>query len=118
MKKLIATLAVVMIGLGAGIASADTSKYPTHFKKFKPEGTSAAVVGKLGSPKGKCVKKRKITVYKKGKKGKAASGMTNSKGKFEIPISGRVVGPYYAKAKKKNVGDDVCRGAKSKTVKL
>ncbi len=119
MKKSIATLAVLVLALSAGAAMADTSKYPTEFKKFKPEGSYAAVVGKIGSPNRKCLKKRTINVYKKGENGKVASGTTNKKGKFEIGIAGEVRGKYYGKVTKKKIdGGDVCKGAKSKPAKL
>jgi hypothetical protein len=121
MKKLIATLAVVVVALGAGFASAAT-KYPTDFTKFKGTPGGPGVKGKIDSSKDKCVKKRKVSVFDKNKNNtKVASGKTNSKGKFEIPLGqiGKVKGPYYAKVKKKDLdGNKVCGGAKSKTIIL
>lgn len=64
------------------------------------------------------MKNRKVKIVHKHD-GTVAKGKTNSKGKFEIPVTGGAGGKYYGKVKKTKLkGGDVCRSAKSKTIKL
>lgn len=114
-------LAVVVLALGAGIAWAATTRYPTVFTEFKATTpTYAGFKGQIDSSKGRCVKKRKVKIFHKHNPSPAASGKTNSKGKFEIAVTGEFKGRYYAKVKRKELdnGDKVCRGAESKTIKV
>ena len=125
MMKFMAGLAVLVIALGAGAASTATAaaatKYPTSFKKFYGLKTSAEVKGRIGSPKGKCVKQRKIRIFRKYKKGfrQTASGLTNSKGKFKVGLLGyvppRLVLYLKVDKKKLNSGKTVCLPARSRS---
>ena len=118
-----ATAAVIgCAGLGSGVAAA-TVEYETVFKKFEVEVESGGgdVKGKLDSRKGKCLKKRNVTAYRKykGDKHKLGSDETNKKGKWKLNFGTLKVGKYYARVEQKDVGpnssgeDQVCGSAKS-----
>ncbi len=125
-----AALAVPIIALGVGAASSSTAaaatKYPASFKKFYKLKTSAEVKGQIGSPESKCLKQRKVRIFRKYKKGfrQTASGLTNSKGKFKIGptvtgyIPPRVI--LYAKVDKKKFdsGRTVCLRSRTKNKKF
>ena len=118
--------ASAVLALGAGVASAGTTKYPTEFTSFglSLSTSGGTFSGKLGSPKKRCVKKRKVTLVRKksGKSHKVGSDKTNEKGKFKIRLSVSELedGTYLAKAPKKkyekNGNKTVCLRAKSGTV--
>jgi hypothetical protein len=123
-RKWVGTLALIACaGLGSGVAVAATVEYETVFKKFEVEVESGGgdVKGKLDSHKRKCLKKRKVTAYRKyrGDKHKLGSDKTNKKGKWRLSFDTLKVGKYYAKVGQKDIGpnsageDQVCASAKS-----
>ena len=56
-----------IVALGPGTVSADDTRYPTVFKKFKYKVKNgvAKFDGKIDSPKGRCVADRKVRLYRK-----------------------------------------------------
>ena len=56
-----------IVALGPGTVSADATRYPTVFKKFKyrVKNGVAKFNGKIDSPKGRCVADRKVRLYRK-----------------------------------------------------
>lgn len=114
---------------GPEVSKEMKTEYPTSFKKFKFKGSSSAsseFKGKISSSKGKCVKKRKVKLFRQhsGNTNKVAGDKTNSNGKFEMKLGNTVKnGKYYSKVKqssyKKSNGDKVvCLDRTSGTVKI
>ena len=128
MKKLKTALVVLIVALGVGAASSSTAaaatKSPTSVKKFYGLKTAAEVMGKIGSPRSKCLKQRKVRIFRKYNKGfrQTASGLTNSKGKFKIGLLGYVPPRLvlYVKVDRKRLdnGRTICRPARSKNKKF
>lgn len=121
--------ALVCAGLAAG-ASAGQSQYPTFFTKFKFEASTSSeekFSGQIDSSKSKCIKDRKIVLYRKknGDKSKIGDDKTNNKGKFTIGVGNGPPkdGKYYAEAKESSYTGDsgskiTCGDAKSGSVTI
>jgi hypothetical protein len=99
-------LAALLLATGTAWA---TVEYQTVFKEFTIEGESGGgeVKGKIDSTKGKCVKNRKVKVFRKqsGNKSKLGSDKTNDKGKFGIGLPSLKNGKYFAEVKEKDLAD-------------
>jgi hypothetical protein len=56
-----------IVALGPGTASADSTRYPTVFTKFrvKVKNGAAKFVGRIDSPNGECVQGRKVRIHRK-----------------------------------------------------
>ncbi len=56
-----------IVALGPGTVSADATRYPTVFKKFKYKAKNAVAQfsGEIDSPKGGCVANRKVRALPK-----------------------------------------------------
>ena len=69
-----------IVALGPGTASADNTRYPTVFKKFRYKVKNGVTKfdGKIDSPKGRCVAGRKVRLYRKG-------GTTNTTNLYSDP---------------------------------
>jgi hypothetical protein len=127
MMRLRTALVVLIVALGAGAALSSTvgaaTKYPTSVKKFYGMKKAPEIMGRIGSPKSKCLKRRKVSIFMRlpGKKRfnrVSETDKTNSKGKFKIAISGYVpVGvTLYAKIDKKRLagGSVICLPTRNK----
>jgi hypothetical protein len=124
-------ISVAIFALGAGVASAGLqNQYPTFFEKFKFEASTSSqekFSGKIDSSKSKCVKDRKVKVYRKknGNKDKLGSDKTNNKGKFSVGVGNGPPkdGKYFAEVKESSYtggdGDKVtCLDNKSGSVSI
>jgi hypothetical protein len=110
-RKWVGTVAIVVCAaLGSGVAAAATDQYRTAFKNFKVTlqagGGGGKAKGKLESQKGKCVKKRKVKVFRKsgGDKHNLGSAKSDKEGKWKIELSSGEDGKYYAQVESKNLG--------------
>ena len=122
----IAAFALLASSAAAGIQK----QFPTFFDKFKFEASTSSgneFSGKIDSGKSKCVKDRKVKLYRKknGNKDKLGSDNTNGKGKFAIGIGSGAPknGKYFAQVEessyKNGNGDKItCLDAKSGSVTL
>lgn len=96
------------LALAVGAAGAATTTHESHFKKFRLSWKPAHVTfaGKIASPKGKCIDRRKVRVVRmrSGRKDGIGTGRTNARGKFKIElIAGTpALGKYRAIAKKRS----------------
>ena len=92
-KLLIGTMAVALCGVLAvsGVASARSSATTTVTIKYNGDGFQ----GKVKSPKAKCVKNRKVNVFKKSGQ-KLYSDTSDSQGNWDTGTSGQVHGSFYA----------------------
>ena len=104
MRRLITITAIATLALGASVAlAAAGTQYPTAFTKFKYklDQGEATFKGAITSPKGGCVKGRKVVLYRQhsGSTKKLGGDHTNKKGKFEIDLGSGPPrdGKYYAK---------------------
>ena len=114
----LAALCALTAGAGTAAAAGQTD-YATFFVEF---GLSQGdFAGKIDSVKGKCVKERKIVLYRKQGDEKKQLGIdkTNDKGKFKIGVGDDPKnGKYFAQAKSKSIGSGSCRSEKSAKVEV
>jgi hypothetical protein len=103
--------ALLLTTAGVGSAAARGTEYRTGFTafKYKLSAGEAEVRGKLGSPKGACVKSRNVKVYRKqgGEKTRLGAATTDGAGKFAIDLPGGPLqdGKYYAKVTQRTIGE-------------
>jgi 5-hydroxyisourate hydrolase-like protein (transthyretin family) len=117
---------VVLALVPPAISWASTTKYPTVFTSFKLKTTSSkrTFKGTIDSPKGKCVKNRKVKVIRthNGNQHNLGTDKTGNGGKFaiEVPRSEVKNGKYFAKVKKLKFdgGKKVCNSRESPSVKV
>ena len=107
-------VAALVMGLATAGAQAGQGVSPTFFTKFERE--SGRFSGKIDSAKGKCIRDRKVILYRKknGEKTSVGSDRTNDNGKFSIGDGRAKAGNYFAKAD--GTGD--CQAAKSVSVSV
>jgi hypothetical protein len=75
--------------------------------------------GKLKSAVDACEAKRKVTLFRKAPKDKIGSSKSKANGKWKVGKSHPEFGRYFAKAKKKTLGDGtICKGGRSRTVNV
>jgi hypothetical protein len=122
-------IAVGLVALAGGVASAGVSQFPTVFDKFKYKNTSGdppVFSGKIASPEDRCVKGRDVKLFRKrnGDSKKVGKDSTDSKGKFKIKLDGDPPknGKYYAEVEKKKFGQSgdktTCKPTKSGKVEI
>jgi hypothetical protein len=122
-RRLIASLAAVTALAFGGSAAASQTQFGTFFTKFVFGPSSREAKGTIESSKSKCFKARKVKLIRQhnGNKKTLGADNTNSDGKFDIELSGKVKnGKYYAKATKKSFdnGKKTCLSATSGSVKI
>jgi len=131
-RKTIATLvagalALALVALPAG-ALAGGNQYPTFYTafKYKLKNGDSSFKGTIDSPKGNCVKDRKVILYlkKNGNKKKLGGDHTNNKGKFDIDLGKAKPkkGTYFSQVNQAKIGNsgnkNVCLEKKSGSVKV
>ena len=97
-RKLVLVLTGAALALGSlGVASAHESVAPS---KVSIKVAEDSFKGKVTSGSKSCVKKRKVTVFKKKNDKKVGSTKTNKRGKWSLDVS-NPHGGYYAVVSKK-----------------
>jgi len=125
LRKLLVPLLLAALVVPAA-ARGSTTHYTTVFTafKFKKGSSDSSFKGYIDSPKGKCVKDRKIKLVRKhnGNQDVLGSDKTGNGGKFAIELSNSQIknGTYFAKAKEKDFdsGKKVCNSRKSFSIKV
>lgn len=103
--------ALLLAAAGVGSAAGRATEYRTGFTTFKYKVTAgeAEFEGKLGSPKGACVKSREVKVYHKhgDEKTRLGAATTDGAGRFAIDLPGGPPkdGKYYGKVKQRTIGE-------------
>ncbi len=128
-RKVLVSLSVVLLvaGAAASIASAGsgTTKYNSKiWMIYVPEisADTDSFEGQVTSPKGGCVEKRKVEVFreKAGSDALVGSAKTTDEGFWFVHVPAAVDGSYYAQVKKRNIGTSkrkrICKAASSKPV--
>jgi hypothetical protein len=109
-------------------ALAGGNQYPTFYTafKYKLKNGESSFKGTIDSPKGNCIKDRKVVLYlkKNGDKTKLGGDHTNNKGKFDIDLGKAKVkkGTYFSQVNQAKIGNsgnkNVCLETKSGSVKI
>ena len=118
---------VAAIALPSG-ALAGGKQYPTFYTafKYKLKNGDSSFKGTIDSPKGNCVKGRKVVLYlkKNGSKKKLGGDHTNNKGKFDIDLGKAKAkkGTYFSKVNQAKIGNsgnkNICLEQKSGSLKI
>ena len=126
MRRLAPCVAAIAICALPAAAPAHTASFKTNVKikdfvipEAKRGDIGGSFFGRVKSKLGKCVKNRKVKVFRKQPgddilEGKATS---DGKGRWAVPVKLAGSGTYYAMAKRRVLGSGahthVCKGARS-----
>ena len=128
MRRIVIALAVVglVMTLGAGLAAAHKTKFPTTATLAAINDKDAA--GTVDSDKPKCFKQRTVKVFRQAEGGPAfkptevATTESDNGGKWQAKLAGKTKGEtFFAKATKKKLRKNrrhkhICKPAKTDTI--
>ncbi len=122
MKAMLAALAVASLATAtSALAVQGSSKLTIRYVPPKGDG-DAVFRGVLKSNKQVCVPHRRIRVkrVRQGPDQLVGSDLTGGTGRWKVELAASDVKPgrYYAKTRRKVVGDVTCLGARTSTVRV
>ena len=130
-QRIAAALGVIVIAVAVAVPSgafAGGKQYPTVYTefKYKLKNGDSSFKGQITSPKGNCIKDRKVILYlkKNGDKKKLGGDHTNNKGKFDIDLgkANPKKGTYFSQVNQTKIGNsgnkNICLETKSGSVKV
>ena len=119
MRRLVALIATGTLALSiAGVAGAQGTFFNTSLTINFSRSGNDSFFGRVKSPKPRCIRQRKVSVYRKrsGTDQKIGSDLSSSTGRWRINVGGSAHrGDYYAKTKALTIPAGVCKGARSVT---
>jgi hypothetical protein len=125
--KVLALLTAATLALGAGVASAHTTRFDSDVSiqlGVNPITSTYIFNGDVTSPRAGCVANRRVTVFRKlgGADQPMGSDRSDQSGAWEVSRHTSEVpdGDYYARVKPRDTGpaghNHICRGARSETI--